>query len=104
MPMLYAKLPNDMATLETQLIFSMTTVALLWMLLTYLCFGQDIDAANAPDFKQPLIKAMSDGGGIIIYFKHFPIFRKLIPSIPPERAMKSNASIAGLIQMQMIRN
>ena len=70
--------------------------------ITYLCFGQDIDAADAPDFQQPLIKAMSDGIEIITYFKHFPIFRKLIASIPPEQAIKSNPQITGLIQMQQV--
>jgi cytochrome P450 len=70
--------------------------------ITYLCFGQDIDAANASNFEQPLIKAMSDSSSIVIYFKHFPIFRKLITSIPPERAMKSNPQIAGLLKMQQL--
>lgn len=72
--------------------------------ITYLCFGQDIDAANEPDFKAPLITAMSDGAGIIIYFKHFPLFRKLITSIPPENAIKSNPQIAGMIRMQQVRS
>ena len=72
-------------------------------IITYLCFGQDIDAANAPDFQQPLIKAMADSTSIVVYFKHFPLFRKMITGIPPERAMKSNPKIAGLLRMQQVR-
>jgi hypothetical protein len=70
--------------------------------ITTLCFGQDIDAANATNFEQPLIKAMAESASIIIYFKHFPIFRKLINSIPPDQAIKSNPQIAGLIKMQQV--
>lgn len=70
--------------------------------ITYLCFGQDIDAVNEPDFESPLIKAMADGADIITMFKHFPLLRRLVLSIPPEQAIKSNPQIAGMIRMQQV--
>ncbi len=49
-PMLYAKLSNDIARREKPLICSMHIAALLGRHCAHLCFGQDIEAVNAPDF------------------------------------------------------
>lgn len=70
--------------------------------ITYLCFSEDINAANERDFQSPLITGMSDGAPIIIYLKHFSLFRKLISIIPPEQVIKSNPQIAGMIRMQQV--
>lgn len=70
--------------------------------ITYLCFGQPINAVDEPDFKSPLIEAMDSGLPIITIFKHFPIVRILINTMPPDIGIAMSPDVAGLIRMQQV--
>lgn len=70
--------------------------------ITYLCFGQPMDAINEPDFKAPLIGAMHAGTLLVPIFVHFKIIRKWIMDCPPELAIAMSPDTAGLINMQQV--
>lgn len=70
--------------------------------ITSLCFGQPINAVDKPDFKAPLVEAMQNGIPIVTVFKHFPIVRILINSMPPDIGIAMSPDVAGLIRMQQV--
>ena len=72
--------------------------------ITYLCFGQSLNAVNEPGFKAPLIEAMHNSTPLVPVFKHFKLIRKLIMSLPPNIAIATSPDIAGLIRMQVVSN
>jgi len=61
-----------------------------------------MNAVDEPDFKSPLIEAMDSGLPIVTVFKHFPIVRILINSMPPNIGIAMSPDIAGLIRMQQV--
>jgi len=70
--------------------------------ITYLCFGQSIDAIDEPDFKAPLVEAMHTSTLLFPFFKHFNLYRKMIVNCPPKISVAFSPETAGLIRMQQV--
>jgi hypothetical protein len=66
------------------------------------CFDKSVDAMDAPEFAAPIVEAMDNSLPTFHLFKHFPPFRKIIFSLPPNIAMKASPETAGLTQLQVI--
>jgi cytochrome P450 len=70
--------------------------------ITQFCFGLSVDAIDAPNFTAPIVDAMDHSLPTFAQFKHFPLFRKLIFSLPPDIAIKASPETAGLTNLQVI--
>lgn len=57
---------------------------------------------DEPDFKAPIVEAMDASLPTFHFFKHFPLFRKTIFSLPPWLAIKASPETAGLTHLQVI--
>ena len=57
---------------------------------------------DAPDLAAPIIEAMDNSLHTFHLFKHFPLFRKTIFSLPPWLAIKASPGTAGLTYLQLI--
>ncbi|KAK0113954.1 hypothetical protein ONS95_014199 [Cadophora gregata] len=66
------------------------------------CFAKSVNAMDEPDFKAPIVKAMDASLPTFHLFKHFPLFRKTIFSLPPWLAIKASPQTAGLTNLQTI--
>ncbi len=70
--------------------------------ITAFCFAQSVDAIDAPNYAAPIIQAMEASLPTFIVFKHFPLLRNLIFSLPPWLAIKASPRTAGLTQLQVL--
>lgn len=70
--------------------------------VTTFCFDKSVNAIDATDFKAPIVEAMDNSLPTFHLFKHFPLFRKTIFSLPPWLAIKASPETAGLTQLQVI--
>jgi hypothetical protein len=70
--------------------------------ITYICFGQSVDAINEPDFKAPIVTAMDASLPVFIGFRHSETYMKMITGCPPSIAKLTTPDIAGLIDMQQV--
>ncbi|CZT10363.1 uncharacterized protein RAG0_14850 [Rhynchosporium agropyri] len=57
---------------------------------------------NEPDFKAPIVEAMDASLPTFHLFKHFPLFRKIVLSLPPWLAAKASPDTAGLTHLKAI--
>jgi cytochrome P450 len=69
-------------------------------IITYLCFGQSVDAINAPGFKAPIIEAMDASLPVPTYFKHSELYKNMIMKCPPDLSRKISPATRGLVDMQ----
>jgi hypothetical protein len=70
--------------------------------VTTFCFDKSVHAIDAPEFKAPIVEAMDNSLPTFHLFKHFPLFRKTIFSLPPWLAIKASPETAGLTHLQVI--
>lgn len=70
--------------------------------ITTYCFGNSVNAIDEPDFQAPIVVAIDNSLPTFHLFKHFPLFRHLIFSLPPWLAIKASPETAGLTQLQVI--
>jgi cytochrome P450 len=70
--------------------------------ITHLCFGKDIKAVEAPDFKAPLVEALHNSTPAFTVFRHFSLLRKMVFNMPPKMSIAMNPDTKGLIQMQQL--
>ncbi|OIW26308.1 putative P450 monooxygenase [Coniochaeta ligniaria NRRL 30616] len=70
--------------------------------ITTYCFAKSVDAIDEPAWQAPIVVAMDNSLPTFHVFKHFPIFRKLIFSLPPWLAIKMSPETAGLTHLQVI--
>lgn len=70
--------------------------------ITTFCFGMSVDAINEPEFAAPIVTAMDNSLPTFHLFKHFPLFRKTIFSLPPWLAIKASPETAGLTNLQVL--
>ena len=70
--------------------------------ITTYCFAKSVDAVDSPDWQAPIVVAMDNSLPTFHLFKHFPLFRKLIFSLPPWLAIKASPETAGLTRLQVI--
>lgn len=75
--------------------FTMDTV-------TTFCFARSVNAMDAPNFHAPIVEAMHLTNPTFVLLKHFPLFRKLLFSLPPWLAVKASPETAGLTNVQVI--
>lgn len=75
-------------------------------IITYLSFGQSVDATNIPDFKAPIIEAMDASNPIFIRFKHSEIYKNMILKCPSNLSRKISPETSGLLDLQelILRN
>ncbi|KAK2626244.1 hypothetical protein QTJ16_004506 [Diplocarpon rosae] len=66
------------------------------------CFGKSVHTMDEPEFRAPLVEAMDASLPTFFLFKNFPLFRKMIFSLPPWLAIKSSPETAGLTNLQGI--
>tara|TARA_R110002060_G_scaffold17728_3_gene24563 strand:- start:639 stop:878 length:240 start_codon:yes stop_codon:yes gene_type:complete len=57
---------------------------------------------DEPDFKAPIVEARDASLPTFHLFKHFPLFRKAIFSLPPWLAIKASPETAVLTHLQVI--
>jgi len=70
--------------------------------ITAFCFGMSVDAIDEPEFAAPIVIAMDNSLPTFHLFKHFPLFRKTIFSLPPWLAIKASPETAGLTNLQVV--
>jgi cytochrome P450 len=70
--------------------------------ITVFCFNSSVNALDEPDFAAPIVEAMDNSLPTFHLFKHFPLFRKTIFSLPPWLAIKASPETAGLTHLQVI--
>ena len=70
--------------------------------VTYLCFGQSMDAINAPEFKAPIIEAMDASLPVFVRFKHSELYKNMIMNCPPDLSRKISPATRGLVDMQQM--
>lgn len=70
--------------------------------ITGFCFARSVNAIEVPGYNAPIIEAMEAAGPAFITFKHLPLLRKLIFSLPPNIAIKASPETAGLTRLQVI--
>ena len=70
--------------------------------ITAFCFAQSVNAIDAPNFAAPIVEAMEAASPAFILFKHFPLYRKFVFSLPSWIAIKASPETAGLTQLQVI--
>ena len=71
-------------------------------IITYLCFGNSVDALNSPGFKAPIIVAMDASLPVFVRFKHFEWYKNMIMNCPPKISKVVSPSTAGLVDLQQV--
>ena len=72
-------------------------------IITYLCFGNSVDAINEPDFHAPIIRALDASTPVFIRFKHSTLYKNMIQKCPPRLAKIISPETSGLIDLQQVR-
>ncbi len=72
--------------------------------ITYLCFGQSVDAINEPNFKAPIIVAMDASLAVFVRFKHSDFYKNMIMNCPPRLSKILSPATAGLVDLQQVRS
>lgn len=70
--------------------------------ITNFCFSKSVHALDEPEFAAPIVEAMDHSLPTFHVFKHFPLIRKTIFSLPPWLAIKASPKTAGLTNLQVI--
>ncbi|KAF2651874.1 cytochrome P450 monooxygenase-like protein [Lophiostoma macrostomum CBS 122681] len=66
------------------------------------CFGTDIKAVDAPDFRAPIIEAMDASLPVFIRFKYSDLYKNMILKCPPKLSKILSPSTAGLVDLQQL--
>jgi cytochrome P450 len=91
---------NDANGRSSDLLFAFRCFAM--DTITNFCFAKSVNAMDAPNFAAPIVEAMDNSLPTFHLFKHFPLFRKTIFSLPPWLAIKASPETAGLTHLQVI--
>src|ERR1700744_98023 len=70
--------------------------------VTYLCYGQSVDAIHAPEFKAPIIEAMDASLPVFVRFKHSELYKNMIMKCPPDLSRKISPETKGLVDLQQL--
>ncbi|KIX08873.1 uncharacterized protein Z518_03530 [Rhinocladiella mackenziei CBS 650.93] len=70
--------------------------------ITYLCFGNSVDAINAPDHKAPIIVAMDASLPVFVAFKHSSLYKNMIIHCPPTISKFVSPATSGLVDLQQV--
>jgi hypothetical protein len=71
-------------------------------ILTYLCYGNSINAMDEPEFKAPLVEAMHTVTPLAPMLQHFWLYKYMIQNMPPNISVKLSPETAGLVRMQEV--
>jgi len=71
-------------------------------IVTYFCFGQSINAINAPGFDAPIIDSLDFSFPIFIRFKYSTLYKNMILKCPPEISRIISPSTRALVNLQII--
>jgi hypothetical protein len=66
------------------------------------CFGTDINAVDAPDFRAPIVEAMDASLPVFIRFKYSDLYKNMILKCPPKLSKILSPSTAGLVDLQQL--
>ncbi len=70
--------------------------------ITYLCFGNSVNAIEEPDFEAPIIHAMDASMPVFVRFKHAEWYKNMIMNCPPNISRVVSPQTAGLVDLQQI--
>ncbi|KAL6246705.1 hypothetical protein RBB50_006012 [Rhinocladiella similis] len=70
--------------------------------ITYLCFGNSVDAVNAPDHVAPIILALDASLPVFPAFKHSSMYKNMIINCPPSISKVVSPQTAGLVDLQQV--
>lgn len=68
-----------------------------------LCFGNSVDAVNAPDHAAPIILALDASLPVFPAFKHSSMYKNMIIHCPPNISKVISPQTAGLVDLQQVR-
>ncbi|KAF4226117.1 hypothetical protein CNMCM6805_005163 [Aspergillus fumigatiaffinis] len=68
--------------------------------ITYLCFGNNLDAISARNYEAPIIKAMDSSLPVFVSFKHSSLLKETIINCPPKLSRLISPATAGLVDLQ----
>lgn len=71
------------------------------MIIT-LCFGKNIHAVDAPDFKSPIVVAMDASSPVFLRFKYSGLYKNMILKCPPKLSRILIPITAGLVDLQQV--
>ncbi|KAL1989053.1 hypothetical protein VTN96DRAFT_5816 [Rasamsonia emersonii] len=70
--------------------------------ITYLCFGNSVNAINAPNHEAPIILAMEASLPVFVCFKHSSLYKGMIMNCPPRISKIVSPATAGLVDLQQL--
>ncbi|EED13527.1 cytochrome P450, putative [Talaromyces stipitatus ATCC 10500] len=70
--------------------------------ITYLCFGNTVNAIEAPGYEAPIIKAMDASLPVFVGFKHSSLLKGAIMNCPPNVSKVVSPATSGLVDLQQI--
>ena len=70
--------------------------------VTYLCFGESVDAIHEPRFEAPILVAMDSSMLVFSKFKYSHTFKDMMINCPPGLAKKFAPETAGMIDLQQV--
>lgn len=71
--------------------------------ITTFCFAKSIETLDEPGFQAPLIIAMESTLPSFLLFRHFPLIRWMVFSMPPWLTMITAPKMKGLLDLQKVR-
>ncbi|RVX69702.1 hypothetical protein B0A52_06346 [Exophiala mesophila] len=71
-------------------------------IITYLCFGNSVDAINAPNHEAPIILAMDASLPVFVRFKHSSMYKNMIINCPPDISRVVSPATSGLVDLQQV--
>lgn len=70
--------------------------------ITAFCFGKPIHAADAPDFKAPIVAAMDASLPVFVFFKYSALYKNIILKCPPKLSKIGSPLTAGLVDLNQV--
>jgi hypothetical protein len=67
-----------------------------------LCFGNSVDAINAPNHEAPIVLAMDASLPAFVCFKHSSLYKGMIMNCPPNISKVVSPATAGLVDLQLV--
>lgn len=66
------------------------------------CIARTVNAMHADRVAAPIVQAMEVSNRTFVLLKHFPLFRKMLFSLPPWLAVRMSPETAGLMHLPMM--
>lgn len=67
-----------------------------------LCFGNSVNAIDAPGYEAPILKAMDASLLVFIGFKNSPLSKEAIMNCPPNVSRTVSQATSGLVDLQQV--